>query len=157
MTVTIDNDFHAQKHFVMAQLAEIRDNLTTEVQAELALVMEKIKEAAISLCPVSSGALRSSINLEGGEIQASTNSVEWNIYAGSPDIINPISGKPTSEYALFVHDGHAMADGTFWSGTPFLEEAILMYLEELENIMDKIMKSLGETEPSASDVARQSD
>lgn len=129
---------------VKRQLAEIRDNLESEVKAELDSVMQKIKLAAIELCPKDTGALASSISLdEHGAIQ-SGDFYGCSIFAGSDDIINPKTGKPTSEYALFVHDGHAMRDGTFWEGIPFLDEAMLMYFDELEAAVDRALKSLGQ-------------
>ena len=64
------------------------------------------------------------------------------IYAGSPTIVNPISGVPTSEYANLVHDGHLMRDGSFWEGEPFLDEAYMMYADELEDCVGKALQQI---------------
>ena len=47
-----------------SQLQSINDDLEGAVSAELDAVMQKVLQAAISLCPVETGALVSSINLE---------------------------------------------------------------------------------------------
>lgn len=154
MSVTIDNDFHRQKHFTMGQLSEIRDGLEEEIRLELEAVMQKILADAISLCPKDTGALASSISLESGVISAG-DFAGYQIFAGSPDIINPKSGKPTSEYASMVHDGHALPNGSFYEGVPFLEEAIMLHFEELERAVERALKELGENEPSAGTVAEQ--
>lgn len=156
MTVTIDENFHQQKHEAMAKLATIRDEIEDELRAELDAIMEKVKEAAISLCPADTGALRSSISLDSGTIQAG-DFYGNSIYAGDESIINPKTGKSTAEYAQLVHDGHAMRDGTFWEGIPFLVEALLMYETELEDAVNRALKALGAVEPSASKIAEMSD
>jgi hypothetical protein len=152
---TIDPNFHQQKHFVMAQLAEIRDGIEDELRAELDAIMERVKEAAISLCPADTGSLRSSIRLDSGTIQAG-DFYGSNIYAGD-ETVNPKTGKTTAEYAQLVHDGHAMRDGSFWEGIPFLSDAMAQYEGELESAVDMALAELGKTEPSASDVAKMSD
>jgi hypothetical protein len=157
MNVTIDEDFHAQKHYVMGELAQIRDSLEDSIKQELDAIMQKVKESAISLCPKSSGALASSIEIDNsGTVQAGDfygNSIS----AGSPDIINPITGKATSDYALLVHDGHAMPNGSFWEGVPFLTEAYLLYESEIENAIDRALKEISSNEPSAGKIAEVSD
>jgi len=151
MTVTIDENFHAQKHFVMAQLSEIRDGIEDELKAELDAIGQKILAMAIELCPKDTGALASSISLESGTIQAG-DFAGFSIYAGNDDIINPKTGKPTSEYAGLVHDGHEN-----YEGVPFLVEALMMYEDELSSAVDRALKELGTTEPSATKVAQMSD
>jgi hypothetical protein len=153
MTVTIDEDFHRQKHEAMAQLAQIRDGLEESVRAELDAIMQKVKEAAISFCPKETGALASSITLDNSGVVQAGDFYGNSISAGDPSIKNPISGKGTDEYALFVHDGHAMPNGYFYEGVPFLVEALLMYESEIENAVDRALKELGKTEPSASKVS----
>ncbi|MGA2522912.1 MAG: HK97 gp10 family phage protein [Candidatus Bathyarchaeia archaeon] len=128
---------------VMNQLQSINDDLEGAVSAELDAVMQKVLAAAIDLCPKDTGALASSINLEGGAISAGSDFYEANIYAGSEDVINPKTFVPTSQYAMLVHDGHVSRDGkTMYEGVPFLTEALLMYEEELENAVGKAMQEL---------------
>jgi hypothetical protein len=156
MTVTIDENFHQQKHYAMAELAQIRDGLEDELRAELDAVMQKILATAIDLCPKDSGALASSINLDSGTIEAG-DFYGNSIYAGDPNITNPKTGKSTNTYAQLVHDGHVMRDGSFYEGVPFLTEALLTYEAELESAVDRALKELGSIEPSGSDIARMSD
>jgi len=129
-------------------LQEIRDNIEAEVALELEAIWEQIKDLAIELCPKETGALASSImtedeggsgaiNVMGGEFYSSS------ISAGSEAIVNPITGKSTAEYALFVHDGHAMPDGMFYEGVAFLADAVAAYEAELEACVDKAMTENG--------------
>ena len=127
MTETIDEDFHAQKHFVMAQLAQIRDELCEQITNELDSIMLQVQQLAIEYCPKDTGALASSISLSGGAISAGSNFYEASISAGDPNILNPISGQPTALYALFVHDGHALPNGMFYEGVPFLADAMAAF------------------------------
>lgn len=155
MTVTIDENFHAQKHYVMGQLSEIRDNLEAELQIELQNVLERIKADAVSLCPKDTGALASSISIDdSGKVDVS-DFYGNTISAGRDDIVNPKTGKSTASYACFVHDGHLLPNGEFWEGEPFLDEAMLLHIEELEKIVDRVLKNIGEAEPSAGTVAEQ--
>jgi len=121
MVVSYGNPSEIKEKFeseerVKAQLAEIRDGLCEEIINELDSIMQKVLASAIELCPKDTGALASSINLEGGAISQGNDFYEANIYAGSDDIINYKTGKATSEYAQYVEDGH----GTY-EGVPFLE------------------------------------
>jgi len=43
----------------------------------------------------------------------------------------------------WVHDGHVMRDGSFWSGVPFLTEAIAMNEKELNDAINRALKKLG--------------
>jgi hypothetical protein len=130
------------------ELADIRDNIAYEVALELDVIWQEIKEMAIALCPKETGALASSITLEnqGGTGAISVQGGDFyqsSIFAGSEDIVNPISGKTTAEYALFVHDGHAMPNGGFYEGVPFLADAVAAYENELESCVDKAMTENG--------------
>jgi len=128
---------------VQNQLARINDGLEGAVAQELQEIMLQVQQLAVELCPKETGALASSISLEGGAISASNGDFyECNIYAGSPDIVNPISGKPTSDYAMLVHDGHLMKNNVFWDGEPFLEEAMMAFEPELETAVNKALASL---------------
>jgi hypothetical protein len=157
MTVTIDEDFHRQKHIVMAQLAEIRDGICEQITTELDSIMLQVQQLAIEMCPKQTGALASSISTTGGAISAGSTFYEASISAGDPSIINPISGKATSEYAELVESGHTMRDGMFWSGVPFLEDAMMAFEGELSACVDRALKELGSIEPSASEVAATGD
>ena len=128
---------------VRDQLGKISDNLEGAVAQELQEIMLQVQQLAVELCPKETGALASSISLEGGAISASNGDFfDCSIYAGSEDVVNPISGKPTSEYAMLVHDGHMMRDGDFWEGVPFLEEAMMTFEPELEACVNKALASL---------------
>jgi hypothetical protein len=155
-SVSVDSSFHDQKHYVKAQLAQIRDDLEDEMRTELLAVLEKIKALAIELCPKDTGSLASSVSLEEGTLQAG-DFYNGSIFAGSDDIINPKTKRPTSEYVLFVHEGHLMPDGSFYEGVPFLTEAIMAYEAELDEAVNRAMKELLESEPSSSDITSQSD
>jgi hypothetical protein len=154
MAVSIELD-EKTKHRDMAILATIRDELESEVIQELELVCQKILAEAIALCPVDTGALRSSINMVSGTISAG-DFAGFQLFAGDESIINPKTHKSTAEYALLVHDGHAMPDGSFWEGMPFLEQAYAEYADELEEAINRAIKSCS-IEPSAGKVAEMSD
>lgn len=152
MTVTIDDDFHRQKHEAMAQLAEIRDGLEPSIREELHQIMLRVQQMAIELCPKDTGALAGSINLEFGAISAG-DFADYQIYAGRDDIVNPKTGVPTSEYARLVHDGHLLRNGEFYEGVPFLDIAMMTFEQELEDAVNRAMSELGVKEPSASSVS----
>jgi hypothetical protein len=127
---------------LMDWLSGLPEELEEQIRIELDAVMQRVLEASISLCPKSTGALASSISLESGVISAG-DFYGCNISAGDPSIVNPVSGKPTSEYAMLVHDGHVMRDGSIYEGVPFLEEALMMYEEEIEACVDRALSELG--------------
>jgi len=141
--ITWDKEKFAQEAEVKRQLEEIRDELCEQITNELDAIMEQIKADAILLCPVDTGSLRSSISLTGGAISVGNDFYEASIYAGDPSIINPKSGKGTDEYAELVESGHALRDGTFWEGSGFLSQAMMMHEAELESAVDRAMKELG--------------
>ena len=133
------------------EVQDISDNLPEAIAHELDIVWQKIRDLAIDLCPKETGALASSIELESeggsGTISATSTSggdfYSNSIFAGNDDVVNPISGKPTSEYAILVHDGHMMKDGMFWEGVPFLTEAVAAYEDELDAAVDRALDELG--------------
>jgi hypothetical protein len=133
----------AQEAEVKRQLEEIRDGLCEEITNEIDAIMEKVKQTAIMMCPKVTNALASSISLTGGAISAGSMFYEASISAGDESIVNPISGKPTSEYAELVESGHVMRDGMFWSGIPFLEDAMMAFEDELSACVEKGLKELG--------------
>lgn len=128
-------------------LVEIRDNLNDAVSAELDQIWQKIKDMAVSLCPIESGALAISIELEseGGSgstgVSGSGEFYSNAIYAGNDETFN-FSGQPTSQYAQSVHDGHLMPNGEFWEGTPFLEDAVDAFEDELNNCVNNALSEL---------------
>lgn len=134
-------------------IQEIRDEIEMQVALELDIVWQQILEAAIELCPKETGALASSIRLESesgynrGAISVSgiagDDFYSSSIFAGRADVINPVSGEPTDLYALFVHDGHAMPNGEFYEGVPFLADAVDEYQDELDTAVDRAMTENG--------------
>jgi hypothetical protein len=141
-------DAMKSKELVESWLNNIKDNINEEVAAACEEVWQKIKDAACDLCPVDTGSLRSSIALgsEGGSgtIQASEANEFYSdtISAGDPSIVNPKSGKGTDEYAIYIHDGHMMRDGTFYEGEPFLEDALMLYEDELIEAVNRALNDL---------------
>lgn len=133
------------------ELQTVSDELPSSVATELDTIWHKIWDLAIELCPKKTGALAVSIELESeygmsGTISATSLSggdfYENSIYAGNDTVINPETGKATSLYAGFVHDGH-MIGHMMWEGVPFLTEAVLYYEEELDAAIDKALDELG--------------
>lgn len=147
MTVGIFETDNGTKKRTIEELTEIRDSLEESVRAELDAIMQSVLATAIDLCPKDTGALASSISLENGVI-SSGDFYGCSIYAGSEDIINPKTGKPTSEYALMVHDGHVMPNGEFWEGMPFLDMAFAQYEGELQACVDKALSEMGANTPT---------
>lgn len=136
----------------IATYETIPADIIAEIQNELDEIWEKIRDAAIDLCPKDTGALASSIEIESeggtGAIKVSGISSDGDfysnsIYAGNDSVINPKSGRATSEYALFVHDGHAMPNGMFYEGVPFLADAVDKYQDELDSVVDRALDELG--------------
>ena len=130
-------------------IRSLRDDLPNQIALELDEIWQKIKDEAISRCPKESGALASSIELEsegGSGITGATGNgatiYQNAIYAGNDSTFN-FEGQPTSQYAQAVHDGHMLPNGDFWEGTPFLEDALDMYEDELNNCVNKAMDELG--------------
>lgn len=137
-----EKEAHEAKLENIRRLEEIRDNLEHQITTELDFIMQKIVARAIEYCPKASGALASSISLVSGTI-SSAEFFDSSIYVGSEDIVNP-EGVPTSQYAASVHDGHALPNGGFWEGVPFLDMAMADYFEELETCVDRALKELGD-------------
>lgn len=147
MAITIDGEGTIIQ--TEQDIAEIRDNICQQVALELDATWQKILEAAIEICPKDTGALASSIRIEGesgysrGAIMvsgvANDDFYSSSIYAGRADVVNPVTGEPTDIYALFVHDGHAMPNGMFYEGVPFLADAVAEYQDELDSAVDRAM------------------
>jgi hypothetical protein len=128
----------------------LRDEFPDQVAEELDNIWALIKQKAIELCPIESGALASSIELEseGGSgktgVSATTQGGEFYrnaIYAGNDETFN-FDGQPTSQYVLAVHDGHVLPNGDFFEGTPFLEDAVDAYEDELNQVVDRALSEL---------------
>jgi len=122
-------------------IERVRDDMPSLVAEELRGIMEQVKQLAIELCPKDSGALASSISLEQGTISASNEIFNAQIYAGSDDIVN-FEGQPTSQYANAAHDGHMLANGDFWEGTPFLTDALDTFESEIMDVVNRAMDAL---------------
>ena len=135
---------HAVKMQIISDLTEIRDGIEDELSAELAKIMLQVQQLAIEMCPKDTGALASSISLEGGALEKSAGPdfYEQNIFAGNESIVNPKTGVSTAEYALYVHDGHAMPDGSFWEGVPFLSDALAAFAGEIENAVQRALAEM---------------
>ncbi len=128
----------------------IMEEMPSEIAMELDEIWMNIKDLAIELCPKSSGALASSIELEseggsgtlgqGGNYEGGV-IYENAIYAGNDQTFN-FEGQPTSQYAQAVHDGHMLADGSFWEGTPFLEDALDTYEAQLDEAVGRAIDNL---------------
>ena len=134
---------------VRETVRKMSEELPEEVREELDAIWKLIEEAGIDLCPKDTGALASTVKStesEGGAISATSLTSEdifnKTLIAGDDSVINYKTGKATSEYAGWVHDGHMMRDGTFWEGVPFLVEALLMYENELEAAVDRAMQKV---------------
>jgi hypothetical protein len=134
------------------EIQDISGDLPDQIRAELEGIWQQVKNTAIDLCPKDQGSLASTIDIvEGADVGSGISQTtltgqeiaNFSIVAGSDDIFNPKTGKPTSEYAILVHEGHIMRDGTFWEGVPFLTEALLMYEDELEAAVDRAMSEMG--------------
>jgi len=146
---------------VEQDIRTLRDDFPDAVCAELDEIWMQIRDKAIELCPKESGALASSIELEseGGSGTVGSGATtqggviyENAIYAGNDETFN-FEGQPTSQYALSCHDGHMLPNGDFWEGTPFLEDAVDAFEDELNSIVDKALSSLeiGDSANSSTD------
>jgi hypothetical protein len=149
MPVAVYESDNGTKARVKETVRLMGEELPDAVRQELEEIWTKIEQAAIDLCPVDTGALASTIkSVEGGGGAISATSMTTNdifnrtLIAGDETVINRKTGKSTAEYAGWVHDGHAMRDGTMWEGVPFLVEGLMMYEEELQAAIDKAVKEL---------------
>lgn len=137
-------------HHMADEQGEFWSEFNEAIYEELDAVWLAIKDLAVQLCPVQSGALASSIELENeggsgktgvqGSVMQGGVIYENAIYAGN-DLTFNFDGQPTSQYVLAVHDGHMLPNGDFWEGTPFLEDALDYYESELDAA---ISRAIGE-------------
>jgi hypothetical protein len=144
--IGIEETDNGTKQKVGIRLKKDMESISDEVKNELEHIWSLIEQAAIDMCPVDTGALRSTIKtIEGGgegTISATSDIINKSLIAGDDGVINWKTQKPTSMYAGFVHDGHALRDGSMWEGIPFLVEAILAYEGELEAAVDRAVQNL---------------
>ena len=143
---------NGSKERVKSWINEFKKEFSQQIAQELAEIMNSIYEEALEECPKETGALASSIRIvegagEGAGISESLGGGGeeifcYSIVAGSDEDVNPKTGKPTSEYAMLVHDGHLMRDGSFWEGVPFLTDAIAKYEAELEECVQRALSEL---------------
>lgn len=159
MAVVVYESDNGTKQMVMDTIQSISEELPEGVATELDRVWWAIWMDAIAFCSktMDTGALASSINVvEGGMVVQGGMGMSrtprepvgnWifdrSIVAGDVTVINPKTGKPTALYADWIHDGHAMRDGTFWEGNPFLTDALAAHEEELNAATEKAMRELG--------------
>lgn len=159
MAVVIQESDNGTKQEVMETIGNIERELPQEIADELSRIWYEIWMDAIEFCSktMDTGALASSINvIEGGMVVQGGMGLSrtprqpignWifdrSIIAGDVTVINPKTGKPTSLYAEWVHDGHMMRDGTFWEGNPFLQDALDAHEAELDMAVERAMKELG--------------
>lgn len=120
----------------------------TVVRQKLNMLIDKIVDEAIARCPKVTGTLASTIRavqgaagLFGGGMKAFS-IYDMSIVAGDPSVINPKSGRPCN-YAEWVHDGHPTKSGGFVVGQPFLTEAMMMYENEIDRVVDEALKKIG--------------
>lgn len=137
MSLILTEEGGEGKEIFLKQLKQISDEIEGEIAAELDAVLERIRDAAIDLCPKETGALASSITIDNSGVVSAGDFYGNSISCGDPNIVNPKTGVPTSQYASLVHEGH----GTY-EGVPFLDEAMLMYFEELEACVDRALKEI---------------
>jgi hypothetical protein len=146
MVVTESDDGTKQR--TIEDFKDMENNIIRATAWYMDEVWKWIRDLAVDMCPKDTGALASSIFLgsEGTLVVTSGSQGDFynnSISAGDPNIINPKTGKATSEYVMFVHDGHLMRDGSFWEGIPFLTYAVAMFEIELEECVDKAIHDLG--------------
>jgi hypothetical protein len=148
--IGIEENDGGTKMRVRNQIKKDGETISDEVKSELEHIWSLIEQAASEMCPVDTGALRSTIKTSenGGEGAISATSMtssdifNKSLIAGDDSVINWKTQKPTSLYAGFVHDGHALRDGSMWEGIPFLVEALLAYEGELEAAVDRAVQNL---------------
>ena len=158
MAVVVTESDNGTKQKVMDNLNDINEELPSAIMQELDAIWMAIWMDAIAFSSktMDTGALAASINVieggmgEGGGMGLSRTPRQpvgnWifdrSITAGDVSVVNPKTGKTTAMYADWVHDGHAMRDGTFWQGNPFLTDALDAHEAELEAAVEKAMKEM---------------
>ena len=153
MVVVIEEDDAGTKKKAKDAIKKLKDDLKdgTIIAKELDKVWKRIRNDAKMMCPKDTGLLASTIRISklpsgamiGGLSRVKDVTIfDKTIVAGDMTKINRKSGKPC-DYAVWVHDGHKLRDGSFWSGVPFLSEAIAMHEDELEKAIQRALKKLG--------------
>jgi hypothetical protein len=158
MGMVIEETDEGTKPLVAAELQRIPDQITEETKAKLDAIWDKIYEAALMLCPVDTGTLLSTIRIvssgeigglgggedspEGGAGEKAITIYDSTIIAGDESVRNEKTGEPCI-YAEWVHDGHFCRGERWVEGVPFLEMAIDMYAEELDEALDEVMDVVG--------------
>lgn len=151
MTYSVDETDSGTKGKLATALETMRKDYSSGiiVSSELTKVWNKIKDDAIALCPKDTGALSRTIKV----VNANGMTGNWSrikdvtvfdktITAGDLSTINPKTKRPV-DYGTWVHDGHAMANGGYYMGVPFLSMAIFMNSEELDAAIDRALKKIG--------------
>ena len=151
MGVIISESDGGTKKKLKKEIKKFKGGVKDGVAIELEKVMRKIRDDAVAICPKETGSLASTIRI--ASIPTGMMTGAWSrikeimlfdksIIAGDITKINPKSGRPV-DYASWVHNGHVMRDGRFWSGVPFLTEAIAMNEKELNDAINRALKKLG--------------
>lgn len=163
--VVVYEDDDGTKGATIAQTNEVMDGVIEDAQTRLDAVWDKIFETAIMLCPIDTGTLVQTIRIEkgfgqgesgveGADIESfstpaaggSIKSVivyDSTIIAGDENVFKP-NGQPCI-YASWVHDGHYSQAGQWVEGQPFLEEAIMEHIDELDEAVQQALESQGVT------------
>lgn len=137
----------------------IPNQITEAARNRIEEVWTKIYEMALSLCPVDTGSLVSTIRLiSGGDLTENSGETIGGglpmvgegasiyngiITVGDPTVVNPKNHQPTSVYANMVHDGHFNSGGGYIQGVPFLTDAIDAYEGELMEAIEDALHEAG--------------
>jgi hypothetical protein len=146
---------------VLKDIKTINMKIEKEAKRALTRVWNDVYKEAISMCPVDTGTLVSSIKLVvsrsndfniGGELKESTFAISGKsasvfngmIIAGDDKKMNPKNRMTSSQYCSIVHDG-AYHNGTWVDGVPFLTMALEKYASKIEKAVNKsIIQAIGE-------------
>lgn len=121
---------------LMSKLAQVRVQGRFILASSLKELVERIYEESQMLVPVDTGALKESGRVEQTGMTRFGSSGEWAVIYGSDEVVNPKTGRPTSEYALVVHETHP-------EQMKFIEEPAERLFSELAEIAGARFRVLG--------------
>lgn len=156
MVVVIEESDGGTKKKAREAIQNLKKDFKTGniIAKELRKVMIKIREDAKLICrqeAYDTGTLYRTIRISripmgvmtGGWSHVKAITIfNMSVVAGDLTKINPKTNRPC-DYASWVHDGHRMRDGSFFSGVPFLTEAVAKNAAELEKAIERALKKLG--------------
>jgi len=156
MAVVVEEDDAGTKKKAKEALRKLRNDFKdgTIISKELRKVMIMIREDAKAICrreAYDTGTLHDTIRISKIPMGAMTGAwshvkeitiFNMSVVAGDLSKINPKTNRPC-DYASWVHDGHRMRDGSFFSGVPFLTEAVAKNAAELNKAIERALKKLG--------------